>query len=477
MHRASGSAGVGARWRAGVVLMLGLSVGGCASLPRSTTPPAVAETARDRLGKRVEWVAASGRGDVVRAEIAGLLAQPLGVEDAVQVALLNNRGLQSAFAGLRVAETDLVQAGRLANPRFSTTRTRSGDSFKYETSLALPVLGLLTMPAALGMERQRVAAVGLEVSDRVLRLAAETRQAYFTAVAAEATVRYLDTAREALDATSELAQRMQRVGNLSRLEALRERAVHMDAATQLARARVASVAARERLVRLLGLTGEQASLRLPAELPGLPAAPAEMPDLESFALTRRLDLLAARRQAEATAASLGLVRATRFVNVLELGPATVLEAGEQAKKGYTISIELPLFDWGDSRVARAEAVYMQTLEQVAQVALEARSEVREAHAACANAWEVATRYRDENVPLRRTISEEHLLRYNGMLIGVFDLMADARDQIAAAQGYLDALRDFWLAEAALQQALGGRLPERPVAPPVSDQPDRKRNGG
>jgi outer membrane protein TolC len=202
-----------------------------------------------------------------------------------------------------------------------------------------------------------------------------------------------------------------------------------------------------------------------------------MPDLESFALTRRLDLLAARRQAEATAASLGLVRATRFVNVLELGPATVLEAGEQAKKGYTISIELPLFDWGDSRVARAEAVYMQTLEQVAQVALEARSEVREAHAAYANEWEVATRYRDEIVPLRRTISEEHLLRYNGMLIGVFDLMADARDQIAAAQGYLDALRDFWLAEAALQQALGGRLPERPVAPPVSDQPDRKRNGG
>jgi outer membrane protein TolC len=50
-----------------------------------------------------------------------------------------------------------------------------------------------------------------------------------------------------------------------------------------------------------------------------------------------------------------------------------------------------------------------------------------------------------------------------MLASVFELMADAREQIAAAQGYAEALRDFWLAEADLRQALGGRLPPTPAS--------------
>jgi outer membrane protein TolC len=88
---------------------------------------------------------------------------------------------------------------------------------------------------------------------------------------------------------------------------------------------------------------------------------------------------------------------------------------------------------------------MQALHRAAETAINARSEVREAYGAYRSAWDIAKHQRDEIVPLKARISEENLLRYNGMLIGVFELLADARSQIASVNGAIDALRDFWIA--------------------------------
>ncbi len=458
--------------RFAIIAMAALLATGCARLSRDSGHADVADAARSRLDKQLVWARTPGDGNTIRRESDRLLSQPLSADDAVQLALLNNPGLQATYAELRLAEADVVQAGRLANPRFSTIRTRSDEGFKYETSLTFPVLGLLTMPAVSRMERRRFEAVKLQVTDRVLALAMETRRAYFEAAAAEETVRYLKTVQEAADVGAELAARMAGAGNFSKLDQLREKAFELDARAQWLRARTASTQARERLTRLMGLSGEGARYRLPERLPELPSAPADLGDVEAFAMAQRLDVAAAKRGAESTAASLGLVKTTRFINALELGPATLLEDGHMTKKGYEISVELPLFDWGGARVARAESLYMQAVHRVAETALNARSEVREAHANYQLAWEVAQQYRDEILPLRRRISAENLLRYNGMLLSVFELLADSREQVAAANGYIEALRDFWLAQAHLQQALGGRLPVASTVPPpvVPDTP-------
>ena len=121
-----------------------------------------------------------------------------------------------------------------------------------------------------------------------------------------------------------------------------------------------------------------------------------------------------------------------------------------------MSFELPLFEWGTSRVARAEAIYMQSVNRAAQTAIEARSEVREAYGIYRSSYDIARHIRDEVVPLRKRISEENQLRYNGMLIGVFDLLADARAQVLGVNSYIEALRDFWLAQADLDMALVGK---------------------
>jgi outer membrane protein TolC len=170
-----------------------------------------------------------------------------------------------------------------------------------------------------------------------------------------------------------------------------------------------------------------------------------------------------RLQADALAKNLGLTRNTRVINVLELGFQYNTSNEEPTQRGYEISFELPLFDWGESRVVAAESRYRQALERARQTAVDARSEVREAHALLQSQYAVARHVRDEVLPLKKRISEENLLRYNGMFISVFDLLADARSQLATVNTAIETQRDFWLAEADLQMALVGRPDLRPIA--------------
>ena len=438
------------------------ALGGCASFSPDGGFGTVEATVKQRIGKDLAWVKSPEQRDSVEKRVAELLARPLSADDAVQVALLNNRGLQAEFAELGIGEADLVQAGRLPNPRFAMMHAsrpeNGGREYKIEQALTFNVFSLITMPLASEIEARNFERVKRGVTLEVLRLASETRKAYYAALATEESVRYTRQVKDVADAGAELARRMARAGNWGKIQQAREQGFYADAALNLARAEQARTAARERLVRLLGAWGEQANLKLPERLPDLPKAAEDLPDVERRAMQERLDLQAARLDAEALAKNLGLTKTTRFINALEFGPARVLEGGRasQWKKGYEISFELPLFDWGGSRVAKAESIYLQSVERAAEAAINARSEVRESYSAYRSSWDIARHYREEVVPIRKRIGEENLLRYNGMLIGVFELLADARAQIASVNNAIDALRDFWLAEADLQMAMIGK---------------------
>jgi outer membrane protein TolC len=320
------------------------------------------------------------------------------------------------------------------------------------------VLGLLSMPVAQNVERRRFEQTQLQAASDAVAVAVEARRAFYSAVAAQELVKYLQQVKEAADVSNELAKRMVQAGNFNKLSQMREQAFYADATSELARAQHQAVAERERLARALGLWGQQLGFKLPDRLPDLPKTPLEPQNAEQTAMDKRLDVLAARRGAESTARSLGLTRATRFINVLELGYNNKSVTGEERANGYEIELELPIFDFGSTRMARAEATYMQALHRTAEVAINARSEVRESYSAYRTAYDLAKHYRDEVVPLRKRISEENLLRYNGMLIGVFELLADSREQVRGVTSYVQALRDFWIADTALSTALTGRSP-------------------
>ena len=429
---------------------------GCASFTPDSGFGAVEQATQERIGKGLHWARGDADLDIIARRVAELLSKPLAVDDAVQVALLNNRGLQAGFQELGITEAEVVQAGRLPNPGFSFGRSSRGDEREIERGLHFNLARLVAMPLIGRMEARRFEQVKARVAISVLSLAADTRKAYITALAAEETVRYMRQVKQAADASAELARRMAQVGNFNKLQRAREQSFYANAVLQLARAEQAQRASRERLVRLLGVWGAQTQFSLPARLPDLPASPLELPDIEQVALAQRLDVQGAKLAAEQTASNLGLTRTTRFVNVLELGVMRNSSNEAPTQRGWEIGLELPLFDWGGARVARAEAVYMQTLHRAAETAINARSEVREAYTGYRSAYDIARHHRDEIVPLNQRIAEENVLRYNGMLIGVFELLADARTQIASVNASIEALRDFWIAQADLDMALIGK---------------------
>ncbi len=444
--------------RLGMVATASVLLASCASFSPDGGFGPVGEMTKERTGKAPSYQRSAADADSAKARTAELLKQALSVDDAVELAYLNNRGLQASFSELGIAEAEFVRAGRLRNPRFSFGRLSGGSGVEIDRALTFDVLGLLTMPMARQIEQGRFEQAQFQAAFDAVGVAADVRRAYFNAVAAQELVKYFRQVEEAAEASSELARRMAAAGNFNRLAQMREQLFHADATADLARAKHQAIAERERLSRLLGLSGEQLDFQLPERLPDLPQRPVEPKDAEQTALEKRLDVLMAKRATASTAKSLGLTQATRFVNVLEAGYQNKSETGSARSNGYELALELPLFDFGAVSTARAQALYLQAVNRTAAVALNARSEVRESYAAYRTAYDLARHYRDEVVPLRKRISDENLLRYNGMLASVFELLADAREQVRSVTSSVEALRDFWNADANLQTALTGRSP-------------------
>ena len=435
-----------------------LLLAGCASFSPDGGAGQVSALTKERTGQNVSLQRSASDVDSASSRVAELLRQPLTADSAVELALLNNRGLQASFSELGIAEADRVRAGRLANPTFSFGRLSGGGVTEIDRSVMFNLLGLLTLPVASEVAQRQLEQAQVQAAFDAVGVAAEARKAFFGAVAAQDLVGYYEQVKEAADASNDLARRMLLAGNFNKLAQMREQAFYADATANLARARHQAVAEREKLVRVLGLSGDQLAFKLPEHLPELPKAPLEPKDAEQTAIEKRLDVLMAKRSTEATAKSLGLTRSTRFINVLHAGYANKNQTGEPRQNGYEIELELPLFDFGSTRTARAEATYMQSVHRTAEVAVNARSEVRESYSAYRTAFDLARHYRDEVVPLRKRISEENLLRYNGMLSSVFELLADARDQVTTVTAAIEAQRDYWIAETNLQTALTGRSP-------------------
>jgi outer membrane protein TolC len=411
------------------------------------------------------------------ALVAELLAKPVNADAAVRVALLNNADLRASMATLGISDALRVQAGRLPNPHAAIGRLRMGDEVEIERMLSFNLIGLLSLPWKAQWQDQQHEQAKLQAAQDVIRLAADTRKAWILAVAAAQTALYMQDVKDAAEAGGELARRMARVGNWSRLRQAREQLTLNDATVQLARSQQAAFVARERLNRLMGLWGSQTNYRLAQRLPDLPDSIEPIADAEAQALRERLDVRSAVAESANVAAQLGFDKVTGYLDGLTLSAtrSSVFDNAAQtreSRRGVELELPLPLFDWGGARNARAKALYLQSAARVQSVAVAARSEARQAYFAYRSAYDLARHFRDEVVPLRRFIGDEMLLRYNGMLASAWDLLADSRAQVMAVNSTIDAQRDFWLAEADLRTALTGTAPG-----PLAAAASREANAG
>lgn len=436
--------------------IIALALSGCATFSEDGSFTAIQNTTQQYIKQKPVWANTDALKEENAKQVGAILKEPLSQEGAVQVALLNNGQLQADFYELQVAESNVVQAGRLPNPSFSMLYARNNGDYTIEQTVTMNIFALFTLGKATAIEQKHLKTTQNRMALQVLNLARQTRNAYTNALAAKQNVDYLKQVNESAQATYLLAKRMREAGNWNALDEGREQSFYTETALDLSRMENQCLLAEEQLTRLLGLR-DPSAFTLPPRLADLPQSEADLMKVDADDFSKRLDLQQLRTNTEALAQQLGLTKTTRFINMLEIGPARILEGrrGDPVKRGVELRFEIPIFDWGTARVKRAEAIYEQALLSASNQAIKAASEVRAQYNQYETTYEIARRYRDEIVPLRKKILDESLLRYNGMLMSPFELMSAAREQVMSVNSYIKSLRDFWIAESDLEMVLVG----------------------
>ena len=392
-----------------------------------------------------------------------LIEKPLSADAAVRIALVNNRDLQASYNALGISEAAAVEASLPPNPILSGFGVAGGGGLEVELRLAGNILALATLPARAEIAADRFRQAQLQAAFDTLRTAATARAAYYRAVARRAAAKFLGDAQATAAGAVQVSRQLGESGALNKLDQARHQVFYAELTAELATARQAETEAREQLVRRLGLWGRDLDFRLPDALPALPRAPRALPAVEVSAVRRRVDLQIARIEVEALAKVYDLTNATRYISLFELAgmSKTVREPGSSLfqEGGAGFDLQVPVFDFGETRLRGAEEVYRQAVNRLAAKAVNVRSEAREAYQTYRAAYDIARHYRYEVLPLRKIISDEMLLRYNAMQIDVFALLVEARQRILSTQAAIRAEESFWLANSALRAAVIGGLPE------------------
>ncbi|MGY2933507.1 outer membrane protein TolC [Bradyrhizobium sp. GM6.1] len=301
--------------------LLGLTsfgLAGCAAFSPDSGMKAVSELTSQTINKDVAFVRTTEGAGAVDARGRQLLSRTLSIETAVQIALLNNKGLQAAYNELALAETDLVEQSLPPNPVFSVSRISGNGASEIERQIVGDILALATLPFRSEIARDRFRQAQLRASLATLRLAADVRRAYWRAVGGNEMVALLTDAKATAESTAQLAVKLGETGSINKLDQAREQVFYAETTADLATARQTATSAREKLARLMGLWDGGLDFRLPNQLPPLPRRPQALPSIEADAVAHRIDLQIARLELSALAKSLNLTEATRFVTLLDL---------------------------------------------------------------------------------------------------------------------------------------------------------------
>jgi outer membrane protein TolC len=450
-------------------VLVGLLAGGCAKFTADGGMSPVASNVRNEIGKDAVKLSTAEATQRARERVQALLSEPLSEDAAVQIALLNNRGLQAAYNDLGISEAEYVQASLPPNPAITVSRTFGTGSFaEVGFQLVGNLLAFATLPRKTEIAKREFEEARYRAVATTLSLSVDARRAYVRSVAARQQLTLLEQARQTADASANMMKQLGETGAANKLDQARVTTFYAELSAQVAQARVAEKREREALNRIMGLWGSDLDYKLPSRLPVLPAAADNLADVEVEAMRRRVDLIILRYEIVTLAKSVGFVEATRYMSFLELGlgyrnEVESNDAGEQSSKtryGLELGIIIPIFDTGEARVTTARETYMRAINRLTERSVNARSEARLAYSTYRATYDIARYYQTRILPLRRQISSEVLLRYNGMLVDVFEVLVEERDRISANVAALNALRDFHLAIADLQAALivGGTVP-------------------
>jgi len=436
-----------------LAFFLATSVCSAASLDESFKD--VSNTILSRTGKRVQWNRGTPQDAEAERYVRALLKRPLTPNSAIQIALLNNHELQATYEEIGIAQADVIQAGLLRNPLFSIERRFPGQALEAE--LVTEFIDVLFLPLRKRAAKAQLEAAKSRVGNEILKIVAEVRAAFYEH---QGNLQLGDLGVEvekAAAASAEAALQLHQAGNTRDVDLASEEAMHVQAKLDVAKGQALAIDTREKLNKLIGAWGEQTEWTIAPRLPDPPKNEVKTGSLESRAVEQRLDLVALRYEALSQAQSLGFSRVQVVAQQFEIGGRYVHEIQAEHSTGPIIKIPIPLFNFGQGVKARTEAKVRQLQHRYLGLAVQIRSDVRSARDRMLNARTMVDYSRSTVLPLRHRIVEESQLQYNAMQISLFDLLRAKQEEINAARQSVEAQRDYWIARAELERAVGGPL--------------------
>ena len=405
-----------------------------------------------------------------------LLAAELSLPSAIEVALQNSPAIQAMLTEYWEQSSSIALSGSIPNPVFEFGRLSSDSELEIERMLSIGLLDLIRLPVIKRKAELKLDANRLALSGNVVEHVTDVRNAWVNAVAEQQLATYAAQVFSSAEASAKLAANMQAIGNFNALSRAKQQIYYANAATNLTTARHSALAAREALVRVLGLDTQQAaSLTLPERLQDLPDTPISTEAVSSVAASSRLDVQMGLADVKMAGYAQGITLLGEVTDIELAGIAETVwnEEERESSTGYELGIELPIFRSISKVRDRLNAKSLSATNRLESITRSASSHLREAYSAYRSSYDIAKHYRDEIVPLQQLISEENVLNYNGMIIGVFELLADSRSQIEAVQSSIQATKQFWMADAALRSSMMGK----PTAMALGMSAGSGENGG
>jgi len=390
-----------------------------------------------------------------------ILAKPLTVDDAVKLALAQNRELRASMYELGIARGQAVQAGLLPNPEIEISLRKQEDPFQNlqaDIGVEYNLSALILVPLRKGVADAELEATRVRVARDVLETAFQVRIAFYDVQARQTILDLRKRALDAFQASYGAAEELHKVGNLPDVDLATQRAAVEASRIEVAEAENALLDAREQLNVAIGLSGNQTTWSIAAPLQAPEDVPMDTENTEKKAISSSLELLEMAQRMEAVARKVGLHRTEGVLPHLS-GGFHGEQDGTSWELGGHVTVALPIFDRAQGRILSAKSELGALRERYVATAVSVRSNTRMVQNRVESAGKRARHYQQALIPAREKALAETLLQYNAMHVSVFQVLDVQRRVTEAGIAYTETLLEYWKARASLDQIMaGGRRP-------------------